>query len=171
MKNLLLFLCLLFAAASPARADDLGGNIYWNSVTNSFQALTKALGWKTIPDTESGSFQLTFSGAFSSSPVYTWTRVGKIVTMYIAQDISGSSCAAATMSASGAVPSSIRPAQSSTNWLIPVADAGTSQNTPGAVTITSAGTVSITKQWNGAGTFSNTGTCGNYPSQVTYAIP
>lgn len=48
MKRILLLFAFLLIA-SPARADDLGGNIYWNSTVGAFQALAKTAGFLTIP--------------------------------------------------------------------------------------------------------------------------
>jgi hypothetical protein len=83
MKRLLFVLSLLIAW--PCYADDAVTSFGWNSVTGTFQAMTRALGWKNVPDTNTAVYTsgLTWSGVSAPPTTYAlrFSRVGKNVTV------------------------------------------------------------------------------------------
>lgn len=111
MKHFLLLLLLLLIA-TPARADDSISSFQWNSTKNTFQALTRALGWKDVPDQDATAYALTCSTwctSFNSnlSTAYV-ARTGKSVTLCL--QVSANSTAGVTGAmAFGGMPAAYRP--------------------------------------------------------------
>lgn len=109
------FLLLLLLLAAPARADDSISAFQWNSAKGTFQALTRALGWKDVADTDNGTFGCTYAGtgiwSTSQTISFNYSRVGRTVT------ISSPALSAAPAAASPAsniavtacIPTQIRP--------------------------------------------------------------
>lgn len=88
MKRILLLLALLLAPS--AFADDAVTSFGWNSVTGTFQAMTRALGWKQIPDQVIYSNNPTItvtSGAgtctnfTNSNGTLVYTKTGRLLTI------------------------------------------------------------------------------------------
>ena len=168
MKRLLLALLCLFAA--PARADDAITGFGWNAVTGTFQALTRSLGWKSLPDYDSGTFIANFTGPRSTSDTVTYLRIGKTVVLTFPSDNSSAcSSALAFTAAAATLPASLRPSGSIYNGSIAVYDNSGGVTTAGNVTLTAAGAISINKDW-ATGRFTATGTCGWYAGSIAYSI-
>jgi hypothetical protein len=143
MKRILLLLALLLA--SPALADDAVTSFGWNSVTGTFQGLTRALGWKTIPDQDNGSFVFCFTTGVPSSQCGTfyYNRVGKHVDLFWGPtSFSANASVSSIATAAGALPTLLTPSRAMI-FLVPVTVAGSGSNTPGEILFSTNGSVNF----------------------------
>lgn len=163
------FLLLLLLLATPARADDSITALTWNSAKGTFQALTRALGWKDVPDMESGTFTANFTGPRSVSATIYYTRVGKQVTLMFASNNNATCSSGVPFTATSAIPAALRPINVSPSAACGVQDNNSALTVPGALSISSAGTISVNKDFN-TGAYTASGNCGWYGPAITYTI-
>lgn len=117
---------------------------------------------------DSGTFTASFTGPRSTTEVFTYSRVGKTVTLE--WPTNNTTCTSATVFAAAAasVPSGLRPAQN-LNFPLIVVDSGANQTSPGYIEIDTDGSMQIPKTLT-TGNFTGSGSCGWLRSAISYTI-
>lgn len=133
-------------------------------------------------DADSGSFEVTWPTACTTTPSQTWNyaRVGKIVSLYVLDSVSCTSDSASFISAVGDLPASLRPVAATRFTPFAVVDNGTASNA--CVSIGSDGTIALirldsgnftcssTQNWTASGTKAWNVATNTIPRTITYAL-
>lgn len=116
-----------------------------------------------------GVTTISFTGARSISPTFTWQRIGKVVTGELSQSVGINCSAAAFTAASATLPSNIRPG-GTVRLFIPVQDNSAEQTLAGNLDVLANGSVVINKTL-ASGAFTNSAPCGFYRTAITWTVP